>query len=145
MDQQLRRILGNHIHENGLGLLLGDTDTIFGKYDVRRPDLLYFTKARMHLVMEDQAIDGPPDLCVEILSPGSVQIDRKDKFQQYAKGNVAYYWLVDPLARCVEAFKLTSGKYTLITSGVNGDTIVLPPFPDLRIPLSEIWFPQRDR
>jgi Uma2 family endonuclease len=55
-----------------------DVDTIFGAFDVRRPDILYFSKSRLHLVGEN-AMEGPPDLAVEVLSPSSLQTDRKDK------------------------------------------------------------------
>src|SRR6476646_6582920 len=61
VEKQLTRILLNHIIEHDLGLLLGDTDTIFGEHDVRRPDLIYFSKEREHLVHEDRAIEGMPD------------------------------------------------------------------------------------
>src|SRR5947209_878150 len=75
---QLSTILNNHILANDLGELLADVDTIFGQHDVRRPDLLFFVKARVHLIHED-AIDGPPDLAVEVLSPSGIQTDRADK------------------------------------------------------------------
>lgn len=79
VEKMLSFILMKHIEDHDLGLLLGNTDTIFGVHDVRRPDLIYFTKAREHLVLADQAIDGPPDLCVEILSPSSITIDRSSR------------------------------------------------------------------
>src|SRR6185436_12665212 len=53
VEKRLSRILLNHIVEYDLGELLGDTDTIFGEHDVRRPDLIYFTKEREHLILED--------------------------------------------------------------------------------------------
>src|ERR1700712_3745403 len=51
----LGKWLQTHIEEEDLGILLSDTDTIFGEYDVRRPDYVYFSKHRMHLVLEDEA------------------------------------------------------------------------------------------
>lgn len=145
VDRRLTRVLLNHIVAEDLGELLGDTDTIFGKHDVRRPDLIYFTKEREHLILEDEAIEGPPDLCVEILSPSSVTIDRKDKFRQYAKGGVPYYWMLDPAARSIEGYELSRGKYKLVGSGSNSDVVTLPPFPKLKIALGEIWFPKRKK
>ncbi len=145
VDRRLSRILLNHIIEHDLGELLGDTDTLFGKYDVRRPDIVYFTKEREHLILEDEAIDGPPDLCIEIISPKSKQIDRKDKFAQYAKGGVSYYWIVDPFPRTIEAFQLFGKKYRPVGRGTGNDVVQLPPFAELNIPLGEIWFPKRKR
>ena len=71
----LTRILGQEIDGHDLGQLFIDVDTIFGEYDVRRPDILYFQKSRLHLIGE-KAMEGPPDLAVEVLSPSSVKTDR---------------------------------------------------------------------
>src|ERR1700709_1109465 len=74
IDRKLTVLLGRYIDDNNLGELYGDVDTIFGPHDVRRPDLMFFAAERVHLVGE-QAMEGPPDLCVEIISPSSTAID----------------------------------------------------------------------
>ena len=136
-------ILVTHVRSNKLGRLYGDVDTLFGRYDVRRPDLIYFSKKRLDLVGE-KAMEGPPDLCVEIVSPSSRLIDRRDKFKQYARGKVAYYWIVDPEEHTAEAFKLIGRAYKPTGSGKGQDVVAFPPFPDLKIPLGEIWQPDQD-
>jgi Uma2 family endonuclease len=136
---ELTFVLMSHIRAKRLGKLLPDTDTVVGEFDVRRPDLLYFSKERLHLV-NPQALIGPPDLCVEILSPSSIRIDRKEKLKQYQDAGVAFYWIIDPHARTIEAFELHSKKYRPAGSGKGNDTVQLPPFPDLKIPLGDIWF-----
>jgi Uma2 family endonuclease len=57
-DRKLSFFLQKHIEAKDLGALFGDVDTIFGEYDVRRPDLIYFAKSRLHLVGEKG--DGRP-------------------------------------------------------------------------------------
>lgn len=138
---ELARLIGNHVEAFDLGLLIQDCDTIFGEYDVRRPDLLFFTKARQHLVEPDEAIDGPPDLCVEVVSPSSGTIDRRDKFRQYAEGGVQHYWILDPQRKVLEGFKLKGKKYLPVGRGEGSDIVTLPPFPKLEIPLAKLWFP----
>jgi Uma2 family endonuclease len=125
-----------------MGLLLSDCDTIFGEFDVRRPDLLYFTKERRHLVRSNRAIDGAPDLCIEVLSKGTEDVDRVDKFKQYAKGGVGHYWIVDPLGLTAEAFVLDGDQYRPAGKGSRNEAVRLAPFPALEISLSRIWFPQ---
>ena len=44
-------------------------------------------------------MQGPPDLCVEIISPSSGTIDREVKFRQYESGHVEHYWILDPLEK----------------------------------------------
>ncbi len=142
---RLTSILDRYIEENDLGMLLADCDTIFGEYDVRRPDLLFFTKAREHLVISDEAIDGPPDLCIEVLSKGTEPVDRVDKFKQYAAGKVERYWIVDPKTLSIEGFRLRGKEYQPIGSGSQNDVVRLEPFPDLEIALARLWFPKRKR
>jgi Uma2 family endonuclease len=137
----LGSILKTHIDRDELGMVLPDVDTIFGEHDVRRPDLFYFQKKRMHFIGE-RAIEGPPDLCIEVLSPSSVRTDRRDKFKQYAAGRVKHYWIVDPKQRTIEAYSLRGGKYVGRVRGSRSDVVQLPPFPKLKIPLAKLWRPK---
>jgi Uma2 family endonuclease len=138
---RLAKVLSNHIDESDLGRLYPDIDTIFGEYDVRRPDLLFFSKARLHLI-GDKAMEGPPDLCIEVVSPSSAKVDRKEKFAQYAKAGVSFYWIADPKPRTLEGYELIGRKYRLTGTGKNSDTLRLPPFSNLQIPLGELWQPR---
>ena len=137
---RLGAILSAHIEANDLGQIFPDVDTIFGEHDVRRPDLLFFAKKRLHLI-GPKAMEGPPDLCVEVLSPSSISYDRKDKFALYQKGKVANFWIVDPGEKTMEGFKLIGGKFRLKGSGKNDDVLRLPPFTTLDIPLARLWRP----
>jgi Uma2 family endonuclease len=135
---RLGTLLSNYIDGNQLGELFRDVDTILNHFTVRRPDILFFTKARTHLIGE-KAMEGPPDLAVEVISPSSVDIDRTDKFAQYRDAGVVYYWIVDPIAKTIEAWRLDNGQYVSAGRGTNDQTVQLPPFPDLSIPLSRLW------
>jgi Uma2 family endonuclease len=136
---ELTTILNNHIHKKKLGNLFADVDTIFGKHDVRRPDLLFFAQKRRNLIGK-KAMEGPPDLAVEVINPGSIGIDRRDKFKQYAAGGVAFYWIIDPQDRTIEAFRPVGGKFVECGRGKRNDTVRLAPFEDLKIPLSKLWW-----
>lgn len=138
VDTQLRTILNLHVKRKRLGLIFGDVDTIFGKHDVRRPDIIFFQTSRRRLIGK-KAMNGAPDLCIEIISPSSVAVDREDKFEQYAAGKVRYYWIVDPARKTVEAFRLRSGVYIAAGRGQGVQTVSLPPFLDLEIPLADLW------
>ena len=135
---QLIIILGNHIAAKGLGELYQDVDTILEQFSVRRPDLLFFSKNRVGLVGE-KAMEGPPDLAVEVLSPSSIQTDRVDKFAEYCRAGVKHYWIVDPLHQTIEAWNLVGPKYADAGSGQGMAVVKLEPFPDLEIPLGRLW------
>lgn len=137
-DRTLGTLIANHVRARRLGQLFGDVDTVLGPLDVRRPDLLYFSNNRLHLIGE-KAMHGPPDLCVEIISPSSERLDRNEKFGQYAAFGVENYWIIDTRRRTAEAYVLSGGVYELRHSGRDGETVAFPPFDGLFIPLGELW------
>jgi Uma2 family endonuclease len=137
----LSMILNLYIVENDLGQLFSDVDTIFGEFDVRRPDLLFYRKKRLHLI-GDKAMEGPPDLAVEVLSPSTSRTDRKEKFRLYEAGKVRNYWIIDPKMRTIEAYRLVGGKYAGRVRGSGSDVVQLAPFRDLEIPLAKLWRPK---
>ncbi|MEI8197773.1 MAG: Uma2 family endonuclease, partial [Phycisphaerae bacterium] len=67
---QLSALLIAYVEIHDLGEILLDVDTIFGEYDVRRPDILYFSKSREELITEKRLL-GKPDLAVEVVSLSS--------------------------------------------------------------------------
>jgi Uma2 family endonuclease len=84
--------------------------------------------------------EDPPGM--QIINPSSGDIDREDKFKQYAKGGVAHYWIIDPQERTAEAYSLVRGKYRLAASAKGNQTVNFPPFQELEIPLAELWHPE---
>jgi Uma2 family endonuclease len=78
-----------------------------------QPDLLYVAAGRKP---EPGArfFAGAPDLIVEVLSPGSVRLDRLVKFDAYERAGVREYWIVDPGTHSVEVYSLgDDGVYAL--------------------------------
>ena len=120
--------------------MVGDVDTIFDEFNVRRPDIIFVAKARLHLI-KGHGIPIIPDLCVEVLSPGSATTDQTEKFALYARSGVPHYWIVDPKGHTFEAYKLVGKKYVRKASGREGTTVTAPPFMKLKIPLGRVWSP----
>jgi Uma2 family endonuclease len=86
----------------------------------REPDILFI--AREHLGRRKSTyLDGPADLVVEIISPDSRARDRGAKFYEYEQGGVREYWLLDPVRRQAEFYRLWSdGIYRLVPLGQDG-------------------------
>jgi Uma2 family endonuclease len=76
----------------------------------REPDVLYASPEKADR-FQRLYLDGPADLIVEVVSPESRTRDRREKFREYAQGGVREYWLVDPLKRGCEVFRLSGGEY----------------------------------
>jgi Uma2 family endonuclease len=69
-------LLAHYIKERDLGKLFhAPIDLILESTSVLQPDLLFVSKARQHIIT-DRAVEGAPDLVIEILSPTTSRTDR---------------------------------------------------------------------
>jgi Uma2 family endonuclease len=103
----------------------------------REPDVFFVRKENLHQV-HGTHVDGPVDLVVEIISRESRGRDRGDKYYEYQQAGVREYWLIDPLAERVEAYRLGQGGYDVVSLG---DPPVLgsEALPGMVIPVSWLW------
>lgn len=113
-------------------------DVTLSQIHVVQPDWLYVASNHTHIV-DEQRVNGAPDLVVEILSPDSVQKDRLLKMDIYCKAGIPHYWLVDPDKLTLEAYRRSGNKYLLVVMG-SGDVVVTHSgFSGLEIPLAQLW------
>lgn len=86
----------------------------------REPDVMLVSNARFHQMRENY-LDGPADLVVEVISQDSRARDRKQKYNEYEKGGVLEYWLIDPVRKWAEFYQLgADGRYHLMPIGDDG-------------------------
>ena len=52
---------------------------------------------------------------------------------------VTNYWLFDPERREAVAFQLREDTYRRVAAAQESEVFTAPPFPDLAIPLDQIW------
>ncbi len=139
----LEQILFAHVKARALGLVLhAPLDVILsdtrGQTTIVQPDVIFLDRGQLGLI-SPRAIEGPPTLVVEILSPSTAAIDRVRKRALYERHGVPYYWLVDLNARDIEACALQSGGY-IVAARVSGTQPVdLPPFVDLALVPASLW------
>lgn len=83
---------------------------------------------------------GAPDLVVEILSPGNSTKEMKTKKLLYEENEIREYWIFDPERETVHQFHLTEANvYSPASIYVKDETLDCVIFPDLKIPLEEIF------
>ena len=120
--------------------ILGEPEVHFIRdTEVAVPDLAGWRRERMPLIPEDHRFEVVPDWVCEILSPSTVKKDRILKLPLYARYGVAHAWLLDPVARTLEAFELREGAWTLIGSLKDEDAVCLAPFAAISFSLAELW------
>jgi len=119
MHQQIVIRLGaalfSFLRQHPLGAVFpAPTDVLVpGKAEPVQPDLVFVAAERAHIVTQ-RAVEGAPDLAVEVLSPSNWLDDRRVKFTLYAEIGVHEYWIVDPQERTIEVFALQERRYALV-------------------------------
>jgi len=120
-----------------------EVDIRLERHEIVRPDLCGFRRER--LAQPDQRpIEIAPDWVCEVLSPSTAKRDRGDKRRLYARHNIKHYWIVDPVARLIEALALRDGEW--VDAGVYDDedeSARIPPFDAVEIPVSRLFLPRR--
>lgn len=101
------------INKKRLGeLFFAPIDVVLDEHNMVQPDILFVSEHK-HDIVQETHIAGVPDLVVEVLSPSSIARDRDTKMKLYAQFNINEYWIVDPLAPCIEIYALTGNEYRL--------------------------------
>lgn len=100
---------------------------------------------RREIVPECPSTSGThitPDWVCEILSPSNAGYDRIKKLPKYARNGVPYVWIVDPMARSLEVYRLNDDqKYTLIATHEADDRVSAEPFDTVELELGALWLP----
>ncbi|WP_127587440.1 Uma2 family endonuclease [Paenibacillus koleovorans] len=114
-------------------------DVILSKVDVFQPDLVMIHRSRMQIVTS-RGIEGPPDLAVEIVSPGSRSRDKVIKMKSYAKYGVEEYWVVDTESRTLEQYRLLDSPiYELHAVFERDDPVASDKLPCVSFTVSDIF------
>jgi Uma2 family endonuclease len=139
ISSNLFRMLDDHIRSNSLGTLLyAPTDVILDDSSIVVPDLVFVCAERAAIISE-RAIEGAPDLIIEILSASTAKRDRETKLKLYSRYGVAHYWIVDPESRTIELYERDARSLRSATRGSGSDVIRSALFPGLEIRLGEVW------
>jgi len=78
-------------------------------------------------------------MIIEILSPSSVKLDRRKKYQLYEKAGVKEYWIVDPVNESVEIHFLIGNQYKFQGVFTKGDNISVNVLTGLKLDLNQIF------
>ena len=136
VSANLTGMLWQHAKANGLGevyteggyKLESDPDTVVG------PDVSFGAKDRVSLSPEGYHL-GPPNLAVEVLSPGDRRSKVEQKLSLWLEFGTKSVWLVNPRRRTIEVCKPTrERKLFHETEEFVDDTV-----PGFRVAVSEIF------
>jgi Uma2 family endonuclease len=118
--------------------ILGKPELHFGE-DVLVPDLAGWRKERMPQAPRTAATSLAPDWVCEVLSPSTAALDRAVKLPVYAREGVRHVWLLDPLARTLEHFRLEEARYLLLVTHSGPARVRVEPFEAIELELAWLW------
>jgi Uma2 family endonuclease len=105
---------------------------------IREPDFQIILNANRHKLTQTY-MDGPADICVEIVSPGTVVTDYGAKFFDYETSGVREYWLIDSERQHAFFYRLNDeGLYNLYQLGADGNYRT-PLLPELVLNVPTLW------
>jgi len=107
------------------------------------PDWAGWRRERMPYPPEDQRFKVVPDWICEVLSPSTKRKDRKIKLPLYAHYGVRHAWLIDPVKRTLETYRLEAGAWIETGRFADADQVVAPPFEAVNLDLKTLWLPRR--
>lgn len=124
--------------------ILLEVDVRLAPHDIVRPDLAGWRRPRLPEPWGLRPIDVVPDWICEVVSPSNVATDRVRKRRLYAEHGVAFYWLVDPAARTLEALRLdpTTRGWIEVGSWDDTDTANVAPFDAVALEVGGLFPPR---
>ena len=131
--------VGVFVRERDLGRVYPVlTDVVLSDRDVVKPDILYVSKQRSHILTREN-VRGAPDLVVEILSPATAERDRTFKLDLYAQHGVKEFWIVDPDAKTITVLLQGEGRFEVSGIYEAGQSLRSPTLAGFSVTLEEIF------
>jgi len=109
----------------------------------RYPDLVVLKEEHIALTEQRMTITlnmPPPELVVEVVSPGKVNRERDytAKREQYAARGIPEYWILDPDDQVVIVLQLQSGAYVEVGQFRGNERILSPSFSELTLTAAQV-------
>jgi Uma2 family endonuclease len=121
------------------GWILLDEPELHLHGDILVPDLAGWRRERMPEVPDANAFELAPDWVCEVLSPSTAALDRAEKMPIYAREHVSHVWLLDPIARTLEAFPLEADRWIVLGTWRDQARVRVEPFDAFELELGALW------
>lgn len=140
-QEALKRLflrLHTFVEKNGLGTVeIAPLPVRLWPGKIREPDILFV--ANEHQDRIGEKVFGVPDLVVEVISPATHEVDRGEKFFEYAQAGVREYWLVDPKKHTVEVYVLQGRAYEPLGKFGSGERARSEIIPGFEVEVDELF------
>jgi Uma2 family endonuclease len=107
--------------------------------DIIVPDLGGWRRERLPAVPHAAYLTIAPDWACEVISPSTEDVDRSEKMPIYAREGVTHLWLVDPILKTLEVFRLDGDTYRMVHTWRGSLGVRAEPFDAIELDLSILW------
>jgi Uma2 family endonuclease len=120
------------------GLVIAEPGIVWSEEaeDNVAPDIAIVLPDRLHLAT-GRTLSGTPNIVMEVVSEGSVEVDYVKKRDLYARTGAQEYWIIDWQRKVVQVWTFTESPARAIAY-TTGQTITTPLIPDLAVPVDEL-------
>jgi Uma2 family endonuclease len=80
-----------------------------------------------------------PEWVCEVVSPSTGRVDRVRKMPVYAREQVGHIWLVDPLHRTLEVYRLEGSRWVVVSTHGDTEIVRAEPFTAIELEMSRWW------
>lgn len=138
---KLHFAFATYLVKKAIGEILYGPGVILSDYDGVIPDLVYLSNERREQIATGTRIYGAPNLVIEVLSPGTqnMERDRKVKLRLYDKYGIDEYWVIDTRARSIEVYRRESDKLKFFTTFVSDEAVTSPLLPDFECGVASLF------
>lgn len=121
------------------GWIILDEPELHPGDDVLVPDLAGWRRERFGEPGDVAFLTLSPDWACEVLSPSTSALDRTGMLPIYAREGVRHAWLVDPLVKTLEVFRLDGASWRLVGAWAGDERVRAEPFEALELDLALLW------
>lgn len=107
--------------------------------DIVVPDWAGWRRERLPSDLTVPFMTSAPDWVCEIVSRSTERVDRVKKLTLYAREGVQHAWLVNPLLRTLEVYRLESKRWVLIGTHEGDTPVRAEPFDAIELELARLW------
>jgi Uma2 family endonuclease len=120
------------------GLVIVEPDVVWSDEaeDKVVPDIAIVLPDRLHLAA-GRALSGTPNMVMEVVSTGSIELDYIKKRDLYARTGAQEYWIIDWQRKVVQFWTFTESPARAVDY-IPGQTITTLLIPGLVVPVDEL-------
>ena len=117
-------------------VFIAPVDVVLTSWDVFEPDFVVVTDRGQ---ITARAVEGPPTLVVEVLSPSTRTYRSNEERPPLRRARYQHFWVVDSAEARLQCYRLEEGAYRLVAGGQGSAVLTHPDFPGLTIDLAPLW------